>query len=224
MRFTKIIVTMAATAVTVLGTTLVGVAPASTAADARVTAYAPADTAEITPGVQMYTNGAQCTGNFVFSDSAGNTYVGYAAHCAGLGEATDTNGCLERVGPARHRRHLQQGRVSGLRGHPGRLRHPGLQLVAHHAREGRVRRQHLRLQRLRPGEGQRRPTPARSTRASRSGAARPASTPTAPPPATGSGPTATPACAAASPSSRPRPASASATAPRTAAGATRSTP
>ncbi len=99
MRFTKIIVTMAATAVTVLGTTLVGVAPASTAADARVTAYAPADTAEITPGVQMYTNGAQCTGNFVFSDSAGNTYVGYAAHCAGLGEATDTNGCLNESVP-----------------------------------------------------------------------------------------------------------------------------
>ncbi|HEX6148623.1 hypothetical protein [Nocardioides sp.] len=65
-------------------------APA-TAAD--VPTWAPADTAEITPGVQMYTAGAQCTANFVFSDGAGNTYVGYAAHCAGTGEATDTNGC-----------------------------------------------------------------------------------------------------------------------------------
>jgi hypothetical protein len=55
--------------------------------------WAPADTAEITPGVQMYTDGAQCTANFVFSDGAGNTYVGYAAHCAGTGAATDTNGC-----------------------------------------------------------------------------------------------------------------------------------
>ena len=55
--------------------------------------WAPADTAEITPGVQMYTDGAQCTANFVYTDGAGNTYVGYAAHCAGLGEATDTNGC-----------------------------------------------------------------------------------------------------------------------------------
>jgi hypothetical protein len=55
--------------------------------------WAPADTAEITPGVQMYTDGAQCTGNFVFRDGAGNTYVGYAAHCAGTGAATDTNGC-----------------------------------------------------------------------------------------------------------------------------------
>ncbi len=55
--------------------------------------WAPADTAAIQPGVQMYTEGAQCTGNFVFTDDAGNVYVGYAAHCAGTGEATDTNGC-----------------------------------------------------------------------------------------------------------------------------------
>ena len=56
-------------------------------------AWAPADTATIHPGVQMYTEGAQCTANFVFTDSAGTTYVGYAAHCAGTGAATDTNGC-----------------------------------------------------------------------------------------------------------------------------------
>ncbi|HXH80491.1 hypothetical protein [Nocardioides sp.] len=55
--------------------------------------YAPAATAKIHPGVQMYTEGAQCTANFVYTDGAGATYVGYAAHCAGLGEATDTNGC-----------------------------------------------------------------------------------------------------------------------------------
>lgn len=47
----------------------------------------------IGPGVQMVTAGAQCTGNFVFRDGAGRRYVGYAAHCAGLGAATDTNGC-----------------------------------------------------------------------------------------------------------------------------------
>ncbi|MFC7495031.1 hypothetical protein ACOADD_12410, partial [Nocardioides sp. CPCC 206349] len=55
--------------------------------------WAPADEAAIHPGTQMYTEGAQCTGNFVFTDGAGNVYVGYAAHCAGTGEATDTNGC-----------------------------------------------------------------------------------------------------------------------------------
>jgi hypothetical protein len=41
----------------------------------------------------MYTDGAQCTANFVYTDGAGNTYVGYAAHCAGKGSSTDTNGC-----------------------------------------------------------------------------------------------------------------------------------
>ncbi len=56
-------------------------------------AWAPADTAKIHPGVQMYTDGAQCTANFVYTDGAGNVYVGYAAHCAGTGAATDTNGC-----------------------------------------------------------------------------------------------------------------------------------
>jgi hypothetical protein len=55
--------------------------------------WAPADTATIHPGVQMYTEGAQCTANFVYTDGADNVYVGYAAHCAGTGGATDTNGC-----------------------------------------------------------------------------------------------------------------------------------
>ena len=35
----------------------------------------------------------------MFRDGAGRTYVGYAAHCAGLGEATDTNGCQARSVP-----------------------------------------------------------------------------------------------------------------------------
>ena len=55
--------------------------------------WAPAATAKIHPGTMMYTSGAQCTANFVYSDSAGSTYVGYAAHCAGTGGATDTDGC-----------------------------------------------------------------------------------------------------------------------------------
>jgi hypothetical protein len=88
----KIALAAATGAVAVLGTTLVA-APSSTAVAARNTAWAPAGSAAITPGTQMYTEGAQCTGNFVFTDSSGGVYVGYAAHCAGLGEATDTNGC-----------------------------------------------------------------------------------------------------------------------------------
>ena len=55
--------------------------------------WAPTDRALIHPGVQMYTKGAQCTGNFVFTDARGRVYLGYAAHCAGRGEATDTDGC-----------------------------------------------------------------------------------------------------------------------------------
>lgn len=66
-------------------------APAAVPSAARV--WAPAASAAITPGVQMYTQGAQCTANFVFTDAAGTVYVGYAAHCAGTGAATDTNEC-----------------------------------------------------------------------------------------------------------------------------------
>lgn len=81
----------AAAASATLGMALTTATPAT----ADVTAaWAPADTATITPGVQMYTEGAQCTGNFVFTDAAGAVYVGYAAHCAGTGAATDTDGCL----------------------------------------------------------------------------------------------------------------------------------
>ena len=71
---------------------LLAPAPAQ-AGPARVTSWAPAASATIHPGVQMFTQGAQCTANFVFSDGAGRVYVGYAAHCAGKGEATDTDGC-----------------------------------------------------------------------------------------------------------------------------------
>ena len=64
-------------------------APQATAART----WAPAATATIHPGTMMYTEGAQCTANFVYTDGSGNTYVGYAAHCAGTGTATDTDGC-----------------------------------------------------------------------------------------------------------------------------------
>ena len=40
-----------------------------------------------------YTAGAQCTTNFVYTDSNGGVYLGYAAHCAGTGSSTDTDGC-----------------------------------------------------------------------------------------------------------------------------------
>jgi hypothetical protein len=55
-------------------------------------AWAPAATAPIHPGVQTFTDGAQCTSNFVFYD-ASNVYLGQAAHCSGTGGQTDTDGC-----------------------------------------------------------------------------------------------------------------------------------
>jgi hypothetical protein len=54
--------------------------------------WAPAATATIHPGVMTYTDGAQCTVNFVFYDGK-EAYIGQAAHCSGTGGSTETNGC-----------------------------------------------------------------------------------------------------------------------------------
>jgi hypothetical protein len=61
-------------------------------APAAASAWAPAASATVHPGVQVFTAGAQCTSNFVYSDGT-NVYLGQAAHCSGTGAATDTNGC-----------------------------------------------------------------------------------------------------------------------------------
>lgn len=55
--------------------------------------WASVSTATIRPGIQMVTQGAQCTANFVYYDAAGNVYLGMAAHCAGKGSSSDINGC-----------------------------------------------------------------------------------------------------------------------------------
>jgi len=83
---------LAALSSAVLGAALATSAPAE-AAGTTTTQWAPAATAQIHPGTMMYSDGAQCTANFVYTDAAANTYVGYAAHCAGTGASTDTNGC-----------------------------------------------------------------------------------------------------------------------------------
>lgn len=61
-------------------------------APASASAWAPADQASVHPGVMTFTDGAQCTSNFIFSD-ASDVYIGQAAHCSGTGGATETNGC-----------------------------------------------------------------------------------------------------------------------------------
>ena len=56
--------------------------------------WAPLADATIQPGVAMYTDGGgQCTSNFIFYDDD-DIYIGFAAHCAGTGGQSDTNGCL----------------------------------------------------------------------------------------------------------------------------------
>src|ERR1700760_3565853 len=73
--------------------TAIALAGVSDPAAAATPAWAPQGTAVLHPGVMAYTDGAQCTANFVYTDSSGNVYLGYAAHCAGTGTNTDTNGC-----------------------------------------------------------------------------------------------------------------------------------
>ncbi|HET9153072.1 MAG TPA: serine protease [Solirubrobacterales bacterium] len=55
-------------------------------------AWAPAATAPVHPGVQVFTAGAQCTSNFVFEEGTA-VYLGQAAHCSGTGGQTETDGC-----------------------------------------------------------------------------------------------------------------------------------
>ena len=65
--------------------TLVACAVAITAAvmsPSAALAWAPASTATVHPGVQTFTEGAQCTANFIFRDGA-DTFIGQAAHCSG---------------------------------------------------------------------------------------------------------------------------------------------
>jgi hypothetical protein len=55
--------------------------------------WADADSATIHPGVMTFTEGAQCTANFVFTNGT-DVFIGQAAHCSGTGAANETNGCL----------------------------------------------------------------------------------------------------------------------------------
>lgn len=61
-------------------------------------AWAPAATAPIKPGAQTFTEGGQCTSNFVFFEGT-SVYVGQAAHCSGTGGNTETDGCTSPSHP-----------------------------------------------------------------------------------------------------------------------------
>jgi hypothetical protein len=81
-----------------LGFGVATVIAASTLAFASLASSAGAATNGIHPGDETFTNGAQCTANFVFSDGT-NTYLGQAAHCSSTGSNTDTNGCTTQSLP-----------------------------------------------------------------------------------------------------------------------------
>lgn len=63
-----------------------------TLAPSAASAWAPAASATVHPGVQTYTEGGQCTSNFVFQ-AGSSVYLGQAAHCSGTGGQTETDGC-----------------------------------------------------------------------------------------------------------------------------------
>jgi hypothetical protein len=81
-------------------------AVAAVTVPAAASAWAPAGSATVHPGVMTFTNApsflggaSQCTANFVFTDAAGNIYLGQAAHCSSTGEDTETNGCSTKSLP-----------------------------------------------------------------------------------------------------------------------------
>jgi hypothetical protein len=82
---------MRRTLATLATATCLTLAAAGSAAAAPT--WAPASSATVHPGVQTFTDGAQCTSNFVYFDGSDNVYLGQAAHCAGTGGNTETNGC-----------------------------------------------------------------------------------------------------------------------------------
>src|SRR3954453_11201168 len=61
--------------------------------------WAPASSATVHPGVQTFTDGGQCTANFIFYDGAGTEYIGQAAHCSGTDGNTATDGCTSHSLP-----------------------------------------------------------------------------------------------------------------------------
>jgi hypothetical protein len=76
------------------------------AAASGASAWAPASSATIHPGVMTFTGGSsflngagQCTANFVYTDSSGGVYLGQAAHCSSTGSNTETNGCSTKSLP-----------------------------------------------------------------------------------------------------------------------------
>lgn len=80
-----------AAALLVAGT---GLAPVDSAAAAERISWAPVESATIYPGMATTAEGAGCTANYVYTDKAGNVYIGQAAHCTSTsGDPLSGSGC-----------------------------------------------------------------------------------------------------------------------------------
>ena len=76
-------------------------------------AWAPAASAPIHPGVMTNTDGSgQCTSNFIYT-RGGDAYIGQAAHCSSTGAATDTDGCTSQSLPLGTRVEIDGASVKG---------------------------------------------------------------------------------------------------------------
>lgn len=76
--------------------------------------WATPDKATLRPGLVLETQGAECTGNFVFNDAKGHVYLGQAAHCSSQGEPTDFNGCKDKSYPVGTKVDVMGSQVSGV--------------------------------------------------------------------------------------------------------------
>ena len=85
--------TLLRTRALLLCSALVAAALVAAAPAAAEPTWAPASEADIRPGSMTFTEGGQCTSNFVFFDAAGTVYLGQAAHCSGTDGSAATNGC-----------------------------------------------------------------------------------------------------------------------------------
>ena len=73
--------------------------PAPSASAVR-SAWAPAGSATISPGIPTSSGSAGCTTNFVFTDKAGAVYIGQAAHCTSLSaDPLSGTGCESASSP-----------------------------------------------------------------------------------------------------------------------------
>jgi hypothetical protein len=110
----------AALAVGACGALAVSAAPGSAASAAsaapvgRFLDWAAPDKATLRPGLVLETQGAECTGNFVFNDAKGRVYLGQAAHCSSQGEPTDFNGCKDKSYPLGTKVAVVGSQVSGV--------------------------------------------------------------------------------------------------------------